>query len=248
MTFDLDTGSIHGQLPDGTPVEVEGYFWIPAGFLSMTFWLDFTLAGFIVAAGFVVVLFASILLHEWAHKMVAERHGIACYGLELNGFGGLAYLDATAMRGPAAVRVLVAGPLANLTIAALLFALAALLEPFRATVPDYVRAGSMFFHFGGGPGDLLHRILQAGWILNLALAAVNMLPAHPLDGGGIAVEWLLRRYSRRKANRVVAGFGIALGIVTSVVFLVSIFAGVVIYAPPSARVNLEVWEENAPPI
>jgi len=120
----------------------------------------------------VLLFFAAILAHELAHAWVARRQGIEVRGIDLWILGGLTHLDheATTARGDGLIAV--AGPVASGACAAVFGAAA-------------VAAREADLH--GLWGSAL------AWLalVNLILAAFNLLPATPLDGGRIlrALLW-----------------------------------------------------------
>lgn len=117
-------------------------------------------------------LFTSLVLHELAHSFMARHHGLEITGITLFLFGGVAELATEPSDPEVEVQVSVVGPLASLALAALfwssvLVARVAGLGPIVTTIRGYLAA------------------------INLTLAAFNMVPAYPLDGGRVfrAVLW-----------------------------------------------------------
>ena len=102
----------------------------------------------------------ALLLHESAHAVMAQAMGVRVRSLELMPFGCTAHIESFAVVSPGAeIAMAAAGPLANLALAALL--------QFGADVT----AEDTF--------------LAALYRSNLSLAAVNLLPALPMDGGRV---------------------------------------------------------------
>jgi Zn-dependent protease len=132
------------------------------------------------AAGF----FGCVLAHELAHALVARAVGVPTTEIRLFVFGGVARIAGEPADPGDEALVAMAGPLASVTLAGLL-ALA---------------AGQV----AGPPGDLL------AWLFlgNLVVAAFNLLPGFPLDGGRVARALLWRLTGRRLlATRVAAAGG-----------------------------------------
>lgn len=142
------------------------------------------LVTYAVAAVFVVLLFASVLVHELAHGLVAKARGQQPHAFVLTLWGGHTTFGGLAPTPATAALVAVVGPLANLVLA-LGFLLAA-----RAV----------------GPGSLLAVMLWAGAAANGFVGAFNLVPGLPLDGGRIleAAVWGATRDRHRGA--VVAGW------------------------------------------
>ena len=139
-----------------------------------------------------LLLFASILLHELGHAVVARRYGLEIEGIELWLLGGVAKIKGSAHRAEDELRFALAGPGVTVVIAAV-FGLAVALLP--ASAPDALVA-----------------VLAYQALINTAILVFNMLPAFPLDGGRVLRGILWQRtgdYERAttRAARVGRGFG-----------------------------------------
>ena len=154
-----------------------------------------------VGVGTALLFFASVLLHELSHALVAQRNGIRVEGIVLWIFGGVAKLEGDARSPGAAFRIAVVGPVVSVVLGLVFFGIAAL----------YGEVG-----VGGLVGE------GARWlgVINLVLAAFNMVPGAPLDGGRVlrAVLWGLGGDRNRswvqaaRAGKVVGYVVIALGV------------------------------------
>ena len=174
--------------------------WRP-GLSRSTYWT----MGVIGALG----LFASIVVHEFCHALIARRHHIPIEGITLFVFGGVAEMGAEPPSAKSELAMAVAGPLASIGIAA-----AAL-------------AGSALA--GGWPGAVVTVLAYLGAV-NLLLATFNLLPAFPLDGGRIFRALLWRRHgdlvrATRTAARVGTVFGTLLMALGGVRFLLGDLLG-----------------------
>lgn len=120
----------------------------------------------IVAA---IVFFTSLLLHEMGHALTAKRLGMTIDGITLWLFGGVARFSGMFPSARAEFRIAIAGPLVSVALGGLFVLL--------AWVTHLGRAVDGVFSWLG--------------YINLVLAAFNMLPAQPLDGGRVlhAVLW-----------------------------------------------------------
>ena len=143
-----------------------------------------------------LILFASVVAHEFAHALVARRLGIPIGGITLFLFGGVA----TILREPASpmdeIRMAAAGPLLSFVLAIGFGALAVVANSLHLV---WAYTLCFFLAFANG-----------------VLALFNLLPAFPSDGGRIlrATFWLLQRSQARAtglASRVsfVMAFGLA---------------------------------------
>lgn len=124
-----------------------------------------------------VLLFASVLLHELGHSVVARHYGISVRNITLFIFGGVAHIDGEPPSPAAEFWIAVAGPIVSLALAGL----CTLLEPvFVAAAP-------------------LLAVVQYLAFINLALALFNLIPGFPLDGGRVfrAIVWAVTRNLHR---------------------------------------------------
>jgi Zn-dependent protease len=120
-----------------------------------------------LAGLFVVGLaFGSVLLHELGHSIVARKLGVPISGIELSFFGGAAKMMDLPRTANHEIQIAAAGPAVSLALAGLGFGLGAIAaSPLLALI---------------------------GWI-NLIIAAFNLLPALPMDGGRILRALLTRK-------------------------------------------------------
>jgi Zn-dependent protease/CBS domain-containing protein len=139
-----------------------------------------------------LLLFASILLHELGHSIVARRNGVEIEEIDLWLLGGVARMKGYPKTAGAELRFALAGPAVTLAIA-LAFGLLALLLPSSA--PDALRA-----------------VVDYQFFVNAAILVFNLLPAFPLDGGRVAraAIWGLRGDLSR-ATALAATIGRAFG-------------------------------------
>ena len=148
----------------------------------------------VLGSVFTLLFFASILLHEISHSVVANRRGLSVRGITLFLFGGVSETskEATSPRDEFAVAIV--GPLTSLGIAAASWAAVT---------------------FGGAaiPVALAYGIGYLGWA-NLALGAFNLVPGFPLDGGRVfrSIVWAVTG-DRMRSTRIAGGAGRATGAV-----------------------------------
>ena len=161
---------------------------LPGAFPHQSAGLYWVVAG--VAA---VVFLASLLVHELAHALVARRNGVGVASITLWMLGGVAELDGDPPSAGADLRIALAGPAASLAAGLVLFGVG-------------VAIGA-----AGGPGVA---VAAATWlaVMNGFLAAFNLLPGAPLDGGRVLRAVLWRHYGDRgRAERGAARAGRVLG-------------------------------------
>jgi len=189
----------------GIPVKVHVTFLYLLGFLFL--WN--LLTGGITSAFFeiarVLLLFGSVILHEFANCVVAMALRIPIYQITLYPIGGVAQMGPLPAGGFVELVVAAAGPLFSLALAAVSLLVAQL-------------TGLSAFH--------------ALWQLNLILGLFNLVPAFPLDGGRIYRSFLAARFGYLAATEktcrlsqilaVVAGFA-GLVLLQPVLVLLAIF-------------------------
>lgn len=115
-----------------------------------------------VATAFVILLYASVLVHELSHCATARSFGLAVRRVLLNPLVGFSEIEQDPQTPGREFAVSAAGPAASLLLAGCGFALVAVL----------------------GRTGLIARVLIEQLILaNLLVGVFNLLPGLPLDGG-----------------------------------------------------------------
>jgi len=139
-------------------------------------------------------LFASIVVHEFFHALVARRHAIPMQGITLFIFGGVAEMGDEPTTARAELAMAAAGPIASIVLCLMALGVGAAAR-------------------GVWPVPVAGVISYVG-MLNGVLAVFNLLPAFPLDGGRVlrAALWTRKKDLRRAtetASRVGRGFSVA---------------------------------------
>ncbi len=152
-------------------------------------------------------LFASIVLHEFGHAVVARREGIPMKGITLFIFGGVAEMDREPPTAKSEFRMAIAGPIVS----------------FALALAFYLAWG--FLQTAGVPAAVTGVLLYLA-VINAVLAIFNLLPAFPLDGGRVlrSVLWA-RSNDLRKATRTASQFGSFFGVLFIVLGVLSILNG-----------------------
>jgi Zn-dependent protease len=145
--------------------------------------------------------FASILLHELGHAMVAMRNGIGISSIQLWLFGGAARMDRESDRPATEFKIAMAGPLVTLAIVVVL----TLIGLAAAGPTSFSKA--MLVESNAGTSGVLAML---AWLasINLLVLVFNLLPAFPMDGGRVvrAIAWW-RTGDRTSATRFAAQLG-----------------------------------------
>jgi|HubBroStandDraft_1064217.scaffolds.fasta_scaffold06478_3 Zn-dependent protease len=155
----------------------------------------------------IVALFACVTLHELSHCAVARRRGLEVRDIILLPIGGVSQIMGMQGSAPRTERdVAIAGPLASLGLAGA-FALVAAVTGGHLWPPSLF-TGSWF--------------ARLAW-LNLVLAAFNLLPALPMDGGRVLRATLALRRDNVWATRIASAVAQVVGAVMIGIGLVSDF-------------------------
>ncbi|MFL5894037.1 MAG: site-2 protease family protein, partial [Thermoleophilaceae bacterium] len=131
-----------------------------------------------------LLFFASVLLHELGHAVVARRNGMQIEDITLWMFGGLALFRGEMPSAGAEFRIAAAGPAVTLLVAAACFGLGLAVTSFGDVhAAADLKSGS----------NVSATALLLSWLveINLLVLVINLLPALPLDGGRMlrAVVW-----------------------------------------------------------
>ena len=116
-----------------------------------------------------VLFFASVVLHELAHSVVAQAYKIKVLSITLFVFGGLARISREPSKPMQEFNIALAGPVASGLLGAIFLTLSLIF-------PNNAMVGAPLQYLAGA---------------NLLLAGFNLLPGFPLDGGRIfrAMVW-----------------------------------------------------------
>jgi len=139
-----------------------------------------------------VLFFVTLLLHELAHSLLAKARGLRVRAITLFALGGVSQIESEASDAKSEFWIAIVGPITSLTIGIILLAIAWLAGWLPGTEPATPVAAVL---------------LWLGYI-NLTLAAFNMIPGYPLDGGRVlraAIWWITR--SSDRATRLAAQVG-----------------------------------------
>jgi Zn-dependent protease len=147
---------------------------------------------YLVGAVCALALFASVVVHELAHALVARRFGVRTDAITLFLFGGVALFDEEPMTPRGDALIALAGPALSGALAVVATAALILLDRFA------------------GPGAELPALLVAYLaVANGVLAVFNLIPAYPMDGGRVLRALLWRRSGDlRRATQLAARVGI----------------------------------------
>jgi Zn-dependent protease len=159
---------------------------------------------FFLATVAALLFFASVVLHELGHAVVAMRNGIGIVGIDLWLFGGVARMSGDTKTPGQEFRVAAAGPAVTALIA-----IAALLSAHLIGGNQYLHGVRLHATHYVSPAVAILSFLA---FINVALLVLNLVPGFPLDGGRIArsIVWW-RTGDRDRATRFAAALGRAFG-------------------------------------
>lgn len=139
---------------------------------------------YLVGAGFAVVLYLSVLLHEVSHAVAARSFQMPVSSINLHFLGGATEIEGEATTPWREFVVAVVGPLTSLAIGGLAYLLVGTLD-----------------------GGLIRFSIASLATANLVVGVLNLVPGLPLDGGRVlqAVVWGVSK--RRTLGIAVAAWG-----------------------------------------
>ena len=164
---------------------------------------------YLVAVASVLSFFASLIVHELGHALVARRNGLGVVGIDLWAFGGITRTSGLVEKPGVEFRVAAAGPLATLGVIVACIVAGALLT----------NTGHFFEVAVGKSGvRATPALVWLSWVgtINALVLIFNLVPAFPLDGGQLAhatIWWRTgdRNRATRYTGRAGQGFALVLG-------------------------------------
>ena len=173
---DRPPGALLMGRPFGVPVYVTPTWFLITGLITWIFGgqIDVVLPGlgdarYLVALFFALAFYGSVLVHELAHTVVALRYRLPVKRIQLQFFGGVSEIEKEAETAGREFWLAFSGPLLSLFLGLLFL------------------GGMQLVEAGTVPGVLLAALMLS----NVVVAAFNLLPGLPLDGGRMlrAVVW-----------------------------------------------------------
>ncbi|MDA8228154.1 MAG: M50 family metallopeptidase [Desulfitobacterium hafniense] len=149
-----------------------------------------------------VLVFGLVIGHELAHLFAAKAYGFKVVGLEIFPFGGAAYCeDLFEGRKVEESIMALAGPFFNLVMIAI---------------------GEVFRRQGIWQGSLADDYIR----FNFWLAAFNLIPVLPLDGGRVVRALATERFGYVKSTKALAWAGQGLGVILGIIGVALITQGI----------------------
>lgn len=199
----------------GIPVGVSPWWLIIVGLITWTLGTDYFPSvvtnispGLSYALGLAsaLLLFVSILAHEFGHAIVARRHGIEVEEIDLWLLGGVSKMRDEAHDPEDELRYALAGPAVTAVIA-LVFGAISLALPESSS-------------------QVLRALVGYQLLVNVLILGFNLLPAFPLDGGRVLRSLLWRHnHDLGRSTSTAATVGKMFGYLMMGVGLLELFAG-----------------------
>ena len=191
----------------GIGVYVHATFLILIGWVALNHWVEARNLAYVFAGvGFILSLFACVVLHELGHALTAKKYGIKTRDITLLPIGGLARLERMPSDPKQELWVALAGPAVNVVVAAAIFVFLQLTGGMEPLSRLSVTGGSFF-----------QRIL----VVNVFLVLFNLLPAFPMDGGRVARALLAMRMDYMRATQIAASLGQGMALIFGFIGLFS---------------------------
>ena len=219
----------------GSQIRIHVTFFLLLIWFGLVYLQQGGVAGAVEGVLFIIAVFGCVVLHELGHAIAARRYGIVTPRITLLPIGGVAEMERMPEKPSREIIVALAGPAANVVIAA------ALILFLGATV-DMNAAATI--------EDPANGFLARLAMINVILVVFNLIPAFPMDGGRVLRALLSMRYSRAKATQIAARIGQAaaflfgfLGLMSGNVLL--IFVAIFVYIAATAESQMTGMQEMA---
>jgi Zn-dependent protease/CBS domain-containing protein len=196
--------SFHVVRIAGIDVKIHGTFFFLLAWIGYAYYREGGMAAAFNGLLFILLIFLCVVLHEFGHAFAARRYGIKTRDITLLPIGGLARLERMPDKPREEVVVALAGPAANIVIAAAL----SIVIGLTSGIP----APEMMEHTGV---PLALRLFT----VNIWLVLFNMIPAFPMDGGRVLRAVLAMRMNYTRATQLAAKTGQAIAFVFFIIGL-----------------------------
>jgi Zn-dependent protease len=177
--------------PFGVPLRLSSSWFIGAAVIAWLFapvaerWLSLEPPwSWVVAASFAVLLGLSVLAHEMAHAVAAQRFGLRVRSMTIHLLGGVTQMDAETRRPWVDFTIAAVGPITSLAV-----------------------GGLAWLGYLAAPSDTVFSFVT--WQLtaaNLIVGLFNLVPALPLDGGRLLRDVIWAASGREHVGTIVAGW------------------------------------------
>jgi Zn-dependent protease len=150
-----------------------------------------------IAAGLItsILFFASVVVHELMHSLVAQHQGVPVKSITLFIFGGVSEITSEPKTAGDEFRMAFVGPLSSLVLGGIFFGIYFWLKSSSAFPAQFVTGIAFWLGY-----------------INLALGVFNLIPGFPLDGGRVlrSIIWA-RNQDLRRSTRIASNAGRVVG-------------------------------------
>ena len=154
---------------------------------------------------FVLLIVASVIIHEFGHVMMARQYGVKVLDVTLWPFGGVARIEQIPAAPRGEFMISLAGPAMNLAIFMALLPPLALIALIGGS--DSLLVGAQLFEH-----ITLTGLVTYVAVTNLMIMAFNMIPAFPVDGGRVLRAALTGVVGRERATSIAVVLGTVLAV------------------------------------
>lgn len=153
-----------------------------------------------------ILLFLCVLAHELSHSVVAQAGGMNVRAIVLHVFGGVSLIDEKKYAPGLEFRVSAAGPMLSIVLGFVFYLLRK--------------------HVFSQEETVLFAMLSYLYVINFMLAAFNLLPGFPLDGGRV-LRSIIAYWKRDviAATRIAARTGVIVAFLLIAIGMLSILRG-----------------------
>lgn len=152
----------------------------------------------------ILAIFACVVLHEFGHALTARHYGIVTKDITLLPIGGVSRLERLPEKPAQELAVSIAGPIVNVLIAGVIYLYLFFTNGFKPVTDLSITNGPF---------------LERLFVANLLLAAFNLIPAFPMDGGRALRALLATRMDHVAATQLAASIGQGLALIFGLVGL-----------------------------
>jgi len=222
MGWSLKIGSVAG-----TAIRIHVTFLLFLAWIFGVYYFSGGLQAAVNGLVFLVLLFLCVLLHEFGHIFTARAFGVSTPDVILLPIGGVSRLERIPEKPSQEFLIAIAGPAVNVVIAGLLIVVGGANLQLDSLASLQTASGG-----------LVERLA----VVNLFLAAFNLIPAFPMDGGRVLRALLAIKLGYVQATEIAAMIGQGVAFLLGFLGLFGnpllIFVAIFVYLAASSEAHL----------